>query len=261
MAITQREKKNNYEQVAGLLHNKTYHEELPVVMLQPAHPNKRAIIWITDTGKAGLYTTEKKASVDLLPSVQLLPEIESLLKQGFTVVGVDLMLQGEFLSGAPTPELTRRVGNTRESAAYTLGYNHSLFAQRTHDILTTIQYLRTSANAFQSVDLVGVAGSGPWVAAAKAQAGKAIRRTVVHTGGFRFGKVMNIHDLQFLPGGAKYGDLPGFLALAAPDPLWVCGESRNVPMLEKVYQLATTPENLQIHKDLQIKEILTWLTM
>ena len=34
----------------------------------------------------------------------------------------------------------------------------------------------------------------------------------------------SIGDLNFLPGGAKYGDLPGMLALGAPGELWLAGE-------------------------------------
>ena len=33
-----------------------------------------------------------------------------------------------------------------------------------------------------------------------------------------------IHDPDFLPGGAKYDDLPGMLAVAAPAPLFLAGE-------------------------------------
>ena len=33
------------------------------------------------------------------------------------------------------------------------------------------------------------------------------------------------HDPDFLPGGAKYLDLPGFLLLGDAQPLWLAGES------------------------------------
>ena len=35
----------------------------------------------------------------------------------------------------------------------------------------------------------------------------------VHLGGFRFGKVLDLHSPDFLPGGAKYGDVDGLIAL------------------------------------------------
>ena len=38
-----------------------------------------------------------------------------------------------------------------------------------------------------------------------------------------------IHDPDFLPGGAKYDDLPGMLAVAAPAPLFLAGEGDAIP--------------------------------
>ena len=52
----------------------------------------------------------------------------------------------------------------------------------------------------------------------------AIDRAVVDTAGFRFAGLKSIDDADFLPGGAKYLDLPGMLALSAPYPLWLAGE-------------------------------------
>ena len=72
--------------------------------------------------------------------------------------------------------------------------------------------------------LPGFGVAGPIVAAARAVAGEAIDRAAVDTGGFRFGNLLDYRDPQFLPGGAKYLDLPGMLALGAPHPLWLAGE-------------------------------------
>jgi hypothetical protein len=51
-----------------------------------------------------------------------------------------------------------------------------------------------------------------------------VTAAVVDTGAFRFGKILEVHSTEFLPGGAKYGDLPGMLALNAPGRLWLAGE-------------------------------------
>jgi hypothetical protein len=72
--------------------------------------------------------------------------------------------------------------------------------------------------------LVGLNGAGHWAAAARALCGGAIDDAAIDTGGFRFGQVLDLHDPNFLPGGAKYGDLPGMLALAAPAPTLLFGE-------------------------------------
>jgi hypothetical protein len=59
-----------------------------------------------------------------------------------------------------------------------------------------------------------------------------VARAAIDTGGFRFGaNVSGIRDLQFLPGGAKYGDLPGILALSAPGTLWLADQGPMAPGL------------------------------
>ena len=138
------------------------------------------------------------------------------------MLGADLLLQG----GDSSPQV-RVVANTREFAGYTYGYNHPLFAQRTHDVLTLVTFLRNTKTGHPSPKSVAVAGwgdAGPIVTAARALAGDAIDRAAVDTGGFRFGKLLDYRDPMFLPGGAKYLDLPGMIALNAPHALWLAGE-------------------------------------
>jgi hypothetical protein len=56
------------------------------------------------------------------------------------------------------------------------------------------------------------------------------------TRGFRFLQVDDYLDASFLPGGAKYGDLPAWIALAAPTPLWLAGETpSSAPLVAAVY--------------------------
>jgi hypothetical protein len=156
------------------------------------------------------------------------------LDSGITVVGIDLLYQGEFLTNGFSR--TPRVKNPRESAAYTFGYNRSVFAARVHDLLSVIRYCREQEVPPKRIDLVGLDSTGPIVAAARAQAGAAIHKAAVHTGAFRFARVKDLHDPAFLPGGAKYGDLPGMLALAAPGRLWLSGEGQAAPdILRKIY--------------------------
>jgi hypothetical protein len=84
------------------------------------------------------------------------------------------------------------------------------------------------------VDLVGWGSAGPVALAARALTGEAIARCAVETGGFRFGEVSDYRDEGFLPGGAKYLDVPGLMALNAPGELWVAGE-REEGIAGKVY--------------------------
>ncbi|MEK7686532.1 MAG: acetylxylan esterase [Verrucomicrobiota bacterium] len=224
--------RGTYLEMTGLLRNATFGEELPGVYLQPKQWNRRTVIWVSGKGKAGLFTDGANGGW------QPRAEIQKLLEGGVAVVGSDLFYQGEFLAGGQPVAHTRRVKNPREAAAYTFGYNPTLFAQRVHDILSVVKLIRDSARKPDELCVVGLEDAGPWVAAACAVARDAIDRAAIDTGGFRFGKVLDIQDVKFLPGGAKYGDLPGMIALGAPAKLWLAGEGDQAPRLVKEFYAA-----------------------
>src|SRR5207249_4070546 len=93
--------------------------------------------------------------------------------------------------------------------------------------------------------VVGLDGAGPLLAAARAQCGDAIDQAVIDTAGFRFGQILDLRDPNFLPGGAKYGDLPALLALAAPARTWVGGETAGaLALAQSQYQAKNAPNNL-----------------
>ena len=198
----------------GVARNRSHGEELPAVFLRPKFSRHPPVIWIDANGKAGLF------AADGTPHA----EIQLLLDAGVPVIGVDLLFQGEFLTDGRPVTRTRRVNNSSEVAAYTFGYNDSLFAQRVHDILTVVKIARAETGG-KSVSVVGLAGAGPWAAAACAVAEDSIGAAAVDTRGFRFGQMSDLRDPNFLPGGAKYGDVPGMLALHAPHALWLAGET------------------------------------
>lgn len=204
--------------MTGTLLNKTYAEELAVSWLYPKAWSGRVVVWLGDAGKAAIEDDAVKA----------------LLKAGDGVLGVDLLFQG-----AEPVEQTRVVNNPREFAGYTHGYNHALFAQRTHDVLSVVSFLRNAQMAShappKSVMVAGWGKTGPIVLAARVLAGKAIDRAAVDTQGFRFGQVLDYRDPMFLPAGAKYLDLPGLMALNAPNALWVAGEGMKPDVLKQKF--------------------------
>ena len=222
------EARDGYRVLAGLLRNEKLREELPILSLYPEPWQGHVVIWIDPRGKAGLLGDDGKP----------VAAVAKLLKAGVAVVGVDLLYQGEFLVDGKEITRTRRVANRREAAAYTFGYNHTLFARRVHDVLTVISFVKNhksfvknEENTPKRVSLVGLKGAGPWVAAARAQAGTAVNRAAIHTGGFRFSSVRDLHDVNFLPGGARYHDLPGMLSLSVPQELWIAGEGEEAPVI------------------------------
>ncbi len=173
--------------------------------------------------------------------------MQRLLQSNVAVIGVDLLGQGELLADGQPLHETRRVDNPREAAAYTLGYNPSLFAQRVHDVLTLVAFVSHHELSPSEVWLLGLDHAGPWAAAAMAQADGEVDRAAICTGGFRFIDVPRIRDENLLPGGAKYHDLPGMLALAAPHKMCVADEDEvGLSVTIAAYQAANAPENLKL---------------
>jgi dienelactone hydrolase len=236
----------------GRLRNTTHSEELPVVFLHPKEWSGQAVVWLDGAGKEALFDRAGEPR----------EEVRRLVEAGATVVGVDLLFQGEFDADGKPATQTRRVKNPREAAAYTFGYNHALFAQRVHDILTVVQFVRGHERRTRDLVVAGFNGAGPLVAAARALAGGAIDRAAVDTGGFRFGAVRDMHDVNFLPGGAKYGDLPGMLALNAPGKLWLAGEIQaGAELVTRLYGAAAAGKELTVHRgdDKRERAAVEWM--
>jgi len=227
-------------EVTGLVRNRTYREELPAVWLVPKRATGRAVVWVDDAGKSALFAGDGS----------VVPAVKKLVDAGVTVVGADLLHQGEFQADGQALKQGRVVANPREFAGYTFGYNHAVFAQRTHDVMTLVKLLRSANGALPakptSVAVAGWRSTGPVVAAARGLLGAEIERAAVDTGGFRFGKVLDYRDPNFLPGGSKYLDLPGMLALGAPHALWLAGEGGQPGLVADVYKAAGGAQKLTV---------------
>ena len=224
-----------WTEAAGLLRNKRYHEEMPAVLCLPKQANGHTVVWLSGEGKSVLYAADGS----------LQPAVQKLVEAGVTVLGVDLLYQGESLADGKPLTRTPRVKNPREAGPFTFGYNDAVFVQRVHDVLTAVTFAKKGESSAKRLTVVGLDGAGPWVAAARAQCGAAIDQAVIDTGGFRFGKVLDLQDPNFLPGGAKYGDLPALLALGAPGRTWVAGESgETLALAQAQYQAQKADQNL-----------------
>jgi hypothetical protein len=138
----------------------------------------------------------------------------------------------------------------RAAAAYTFGYNSPLVIQRAHDTLAAVRHARTLAGPNGRVTLVALDGSATaWAALARAHAGPLVDAAAFATDGFRFGAVTSLEDAAFLPGGTKYGDLPALLTLAAPQALWLAGETpESIAQLKDTYRAAAAANALTVSK-------------
>ncbi len=249
-----KEDRDAFIEMTGTLTN-AHQEVLPVVWLYPKKWNGKAVVWLDANGKSGLKTAdgEWKAGV------------AKLVESGATVVGIDLLYQGDFLEDGKPITQTPIVANPREFAGYTFGYNHALFAQRTHDVLTAIHFLRTAKIGDHpnpsSISIVALDRVGPIAVAARAIAGDAIDKLAINTNGFRFGKVLSYRDVDFLPGGSKYLDLPGMLVAVPTKPLWLAGESTVPPVVAEVFKTSYR-QNLELYmgeKTAEEMAAVSWL--
>jgi dienelactone hydrolase len=235
----------------GMLRYAAKGEEVPIIGVgpktlpldnnkQPTAAFPRIVIWIDPLGKQGLFG----------PGGKPREEVQKLLADGNTaVMGIDLVGQGEFTpDGKPLAKARLlTASNWNRYLGYTLGYNHSLFAQRVHDILSLVAMIRNNNPASSRICLVGAKGAGHWVAAARAIAGSLVDDARIDTGGFRFAKISSLDDPDLLPGGAKYLDLPGILALSAPCPMELSGEGDKAPdVVAAAYRAAGHPENVRV---------------
>jgi dienelactone hydrolase len=197
-------------------------EEVPTLFYLPKNWNKQVAIWISDEGKSSLLNEDGTP----------VAAVQKLIDAGVSVALPDLLYQGEFLAdGKPLTE-ARKVPNPREFVGYTLGFNHPLFCQRVHDVLTLVAFCRFSKYEPSAVHLIGIGKMAGAIAAAAAfQAGKAVDKVVVGTNGFRFEAITNARDPMLVPGAVKYGDVAGLVALCAPRPVWLADMNGAPPTL------------------------------
>lgn len=234
------EQRDGYRLSTFLLRYRAEGETVPAVMLAPGQGRGAAVVWVDRHGKQAMFDEQGNPR----------PAVKKLLSAGCTVLGLDLLGQGE-QSADGQPWARQRLNSSGQDAwaayaGYTFGYNHSLFAQRVHDILSAVAYL-TRAEGISRIHLAGLNGAGPWAAAAVAQAGEAVDRMAIDTAGFRFARLTAIDDPDFVPGGAKYCDLPGLVALAAPHELWLAGEKASqLELVSAAYRSAGRPEGMTI---------------
>ncbi len=182
---------------------------------------------------------------------------------GAVLVGVDLLHQGDFMADGQPQARAPKVNNPREAAAYSFGYNNTVFVQRVHDVLSVVRFVRTHEKKSKQVAILGVEGAGPIAAAARALAGADIDIAAIDSAGFRFGTVPDIFSLDLVPGGAKYLDLPGMLALSAPNRLWLGGETGSeAELVKNFYKTAGAEGALSLYNgsaEVATSQAVSWL--
>ena len=224
-------------------------EELPTMFLLPQNWNKQVVLWFDLEGKNRLFAADGQPN----------KQISRLVNAGFAIGSADLYLSGDFTDDHKPVAQMPVVKNPREFAGFTLGYNHPLFAQRVHDVLTCLSSAKYHEQNPSKVHVVGVNGAGVIAATACALAGNAVSSIAVDTGGFRFESITEIRDVNLLPGAVKYGDVPAILALCSPTKIGLAGETANSVGLMKSAYAASTGSAEFLAKSDDDSAIVDWL--
>ncbi|MFM7151436.1 MAG: alpha/beta hydrolase family protein, partial [Gemmataceae bacterium] len=116
--------RDDHEVTGLILGRKGSKEEVPGLFLRGKVEGGPVILWVDPAGKAGLFSGDS-----------LRPEARSLLQRAGGILALDVFGTGE-LTPAKAMQLNTKF------AGYTLGYNRPLLAQRVHDLLTGVGYLR-----------------------------------------------------------------------------------------------------------------------
>lgn len=246
-----RDSSREHEVVALSIRNVDAGVDLPAVALLPSGA-KSIVVMATDAGKSAVLSEGGEASA----------RASRLLEAGVGVLGVDLYAQGELappggLGEAPTPP------DARPIASLTYGYNRTAVAHRASDLLAAIAAARELTPDIERVGVLACNGTSSYAAAALAVAGDLVDASVIETGGFRFAQLTSWRDLRFLPGAVKYGDLPGLLALAAPRPTILVGDSSRTDrqLTVSAYHAAGHPGALVVFdEDSTVEQAIEQLT-
>jgi hypothetical protein len=126
-------------------------------------------------------------------------------------------------------------------------------------VLGAVRFVRNHERPSKEIILVGFKDCGAIVAAARAMAGDTLARAVIDTAGFRFATVPAIDHPDFLPGGAKYGDIPGLLAFGTGQML-LAGEKGKDLEFVQAHQRATPVKVGAEDPDKFRRAAIDWLT-
>lgn len=192
---------------------------IETTFLYPPKWNHTMVLWLTLKGEASVLQPDGKLGV----------AAAQVLQQGSAIACPEL-----YLLGATHNPNVYAAGKRKSAGAYEgfagfhYGYNPSLFAERVRDVLALLGAIRDdTTHRAERIRVAGVEGAGVIAVATTALAPDVVQQLACDTAGFRFARLADVWDVNFVPGGAKYGDVPALLALCAPVPTTVVGETRD----------------------------------
>ncbi len=222
--------------------------QIPLLVLNKQEKPSGLIVWTTHVGKDAAFNVDGTPTKDLF----------DLLNQNLIVVLPDLIRQGEWSGDQSSENGPRLVEDQRAYSAFSYGYNRSLPAERSSDLLTVIAATKEKINSDgHSIPLylLGDRRTASWAVPAAAIAGSVIDHAILRTDGFRFSDIDDFKAEEFVPGSAKYGDLPSLLALRSPHATTIVGEKQIPTVVSDAYQSQHAAKNLKLQGNLDYRSI------
>lgn len=228
----------------GALARRNSGEAVPFVSLVPQDWDGTVVVWAFAKGKSGLFDESGKPTSD----------VKQLLGRKTAVISADLFLSGEFREAG---EKAAAAGDYEKQhySAFFNGYNRSVAANRVHDLLTVLGYVRHWKGT-RTLDLVASEQAGPLALVARAMAGANVRRAAIDLNGFDFNQLTDDKDPLLLPGALKYGGVRGIARLCTSGQTLLSG----CPAASGADQ-PDEPKQLTIRESKSTGgELLEWLT-
>jgi hypothetical protein len=195
---------------------------VPTIELSPSKsPGEDVIIWADPSGSEAMFESGGHTPV---------AAVRALLAKGISVLSPDVLRIGQ--SQPPMGHTLPVVKDEARFAGFRNGYNRTLLADRVHDLLTTIAFVRSRSP--QPIRLVASGRAGMWGLLAGAIANDDVNGTAIDLAGFDFDSVRRTDDEMLLPGALKYGGVLGVaslfthgkMALFNPPPRFVLANPR-----------------------------------
>lgn len=228
---------------SGALGRRDAHEAVPYVSLMPSEWNGTVVVWVHADGKSSLFDRDGKPAAD----------IRQLLHEKTAVIGADLFLTGEFnREGHPASAPANADYEKQHYAGFSLGYNRGVFANRVHDLLTEVAFVRQWKGT-KAVDVVAPDQFAPIALLARALSGNSIADCAVNVNGFDFDQIKDSGDPMMLPGASKYGGIYGLAAGCDSGRTLIAGAT-------SAQVQASLPDHLTLrHDPADAKALIDWL--
>jgi len=176
------------------------------------------------------------------------------LEESWIAAGRSGLVLEPLLGEDPQARLPVDEGRHGQHVAFTWGYNRTLIAERTGDLLAT---LRLAAGAGD----VALYGGGDAAAATvlAAALGRELPLRVAVEWPAHFDDLDDLAHGDFLPRAQRFGGLEAFAALIAPRPLVLLGIDEVPPTVRAAYQAAGVPGAVEARRAMEGLDLAAWL--